>query len=555
MALEILTVDQMYEADRLALEHVGSSFELMRNAAEAVLTTIQPRITSNTGIVVLCGHGNNGGDGLLVAQQLIIRGYAVKILFCGSDTQWSQLEGDARLAADICLQKSNAINFLADIAPSGIGEFLQQKISQKQSDLLVIDAILGAGLSRDVGEPIKSLITILNDARSPSNAEANHNDIDRSSLNVISIDLPSGINGDTGAVNGIALQADTTVSFFRKKPAHLLQPGKDYCGELIIAGIGIPASVLSSINTDIHANTPALWTNKLAIPHSGSHKYTRGHTLVASGPRYATGAARLAAMAALRAGCGVVTLASPGDAMDINAAHCTEIMLCQIDSVASLQQQLQQKQFNALVIGPGFGVGEHCRDLALAAIEACPVVVLDADAITSFSSDAGGSPNVLFNAIANNPATVVMTPHEGEFKRLFGDTPSATDAQGKLQQTRQAARSSGAIIVYKGADTVIASPCGQCVISDNGEVWLATAGSGDVLTGTIAGFMAQRQRHYSKPDAVAGDVPDPVDSLNSVAAAVWLHSEASAILGPGMIAGDLPGVYPQLLKEIYKAEH
>ena len=539
MQLEILTVQQMYEADRLAISNVGSSYKLMQNAVTTLLDSLQSMVNSSTGILILCGRGNNGGDGLLLAAQLDARGYAVEVLFCGSDLQWSKITGDAELARNAWLQQNNSISFLADIASDGINNFLQQFISDYPSGVFVIDAIFGAGLSRNIEEPVFSLIKCLNEIRGKS-ADGKKRD---SSFTVASIDLPSGINGNTGNICGIAMYADLTISFFRKKPAHILQPGKNHCGKTVITDIGIPDSVLAILQPDTISNAPELWKQDLVFPDAHTHKYTRGHTLVVSGPKYATGAARLAAMAALRAGAGVVTIASAADAMAINAAHCTEIMLCQIDGTSSLMQALTEKRVNSIVIGPGFGVGQYCRDLTLVAIQHCPVVVLDADAITSFSSKAGGNPEILFNAIASSQATVVLTPHEGEFQRLFGHHGQTSDSNGKLQVARESASTSGAIVVYKGADTVIASPCGRCVISDNGAPWLATAGSGDILAGTVAGLLGQKIQHQLKHG----------NSLNTVAAAVWLHSEASAVLGPGMIAGDLPLVYPQLLKAVYES--
>lgn len=363
MELEILNIQQMYEADRLALNYVSSSYKLMQNAADAVVATIQPAINNNTGILILCGHGNNGGDGLLVAAQLEVRGFATRVLFCGSESQWLQLGGDARLAADTYLQQSAGISFLNDVDRFRLNDFFDKNGSEQLTSLLVVDAIFGAGLSRDVVEPVRSLIFSLNQRRNQSGLDPNNSNQEGLPLTVVSIDLPSGINGDTGAIHGIALQADITVSFFRKKPAHFLQPGKDYCGDLVIADIGIPASVLSDIKTDTHANTPALWLNELVFPHATSHKYTCDHTLIASGPRYKTGAARLAASAALRAGSGALTLASPSDAMDINAAHCTEVMLCEVESAEAFSQLIQEKRISSAVIGPGFG--QPCAGLAL----------------------------------------------------------------------------------------------------------------------------------------------------------------------------------------------
>jgi ADP-dependent NAD(P)H-hydrate dehydratase / NAD(P)H-hydrate epimerase len=348
---------------------------------------------------------------------------------------------------------------------------------------------------------------------------------------VIAVDLPSGINGTTGAVLGGAVKASRTVTFFRKKPGHLLLPGRSQCGPVEVAQIGIPADVLAIVRPPTSENGPALWGDKFPIPAAQGHKYSRGHAVVVSGGRAHTWAARLAAMAALRGGAGLVTLATPREALDINAAASVAVMVRPIDVAAEFEAMLADPRFNAVAIGPGAGVGEHTREMALTALAGPRSVVLDADALTSFADHAEG----LFAALGKN-RNAVLTPHSGEFHRLFDKSlendPAA--AASKLAAARAAAAIAGAVVVYKGADTVIAAPDGRAAINANAPPWLATAGTGDVLAGLITGLLAQG-----------------MPSFKAAAAAVWIHGEAAAAAGPGMISEDLAPRFGEVYRRLF----
>jgi hydroxyethylthiazole kinase-like uncharacterized protein yjeF len=375
------------------------------------------------------------------------------------------------------------------------------------SAALIVDALFGAGLARPLSGAAKALVEAVNAAP----------------RRVLAVDLPSGIDGRTGEVRGAAIRAARTVTFFRMKPGHLLMPGRRHCGAVELADIGIAAAVLDEIAPRTFRNLPALWLDDWPTPDAEAHKYRRGHVVVVSGGVASTGAARLAAAGALRAGAGAVTVASPSDALIVNAAHLTAIMVRRCDGRDDLLALLAARVPAAALLGPGNGVGDATRKNVEAALSSQAALVLDADAITSFAQ----SPTELFSSIRARESPVVMTPHEGEFARLFAASGS------KLERARAAAAESGAVVLLKGADTIIAAPDGRAAINDNAPQWLATAGSGDVLAGVVAALLAQKMPPFE-----------------AAAASVWLHGEAGRLLGRGLIAEDLPAALPAILKRV-----
>jgi ADP-dependent NAD(P)H-hydrate dehydratase / NAD(P)H-hydrate epimerase len=358
---------------------------------------------------------------------------------------------------------------------------------------LIIDALYGAGLNRDFS---KTLADKINNANVP----------------IISIDVPSGLDGLTGRPRGASVKADLTITFFRKKPAHVLLPGRALCGEIVVADIGIPDSVLTKIAPQLAENTkPQL--PKFALD---THKYKRGHAIVISGGKLNTGASRLAAQAALKIGAGLVTLVGHADALAVHANHLTSVMLAEIGSPKALGDYLLDARKNVVCIGPAAGVGEPTRRNVKAILTHQAAAVLDADALTSCAQ----KPAELFDWVHKNPnRSVIMTPHEGEFSRLFNGL--IDDAGSKVERTRQAAKISGAIIILKGADTVIAHPDGRAVVNTNAPPSLATAGSGDVLAGILTGLLAQG-----------------MDPFKAACAAVWLHGETANTFGANTFTAD-----------------
>jgi NAD(P)H-hydrate epimerase len=366
---------------------------------------------------------------------------------------------------------------------------------------------------------------------------------------VLSVDVPSGLDGTTGLAHGAVVQATRTVTFFRLKPGHLLLPGRMLCGTVEVADIGIPASVLAAIAPTTFSNLPALWLPQVPRPRVDAHKYARGHAVVVSGPPDATGAARLGARGALRIGAGLVTLVGTAPATAINATHSTAVMVKAVASDTALAEFLADRRRNAVLIGPGAGVGAATAASVLVVLASPAAAVLDADALTSFAPGAaeepvravgfgfvvrgaepGPSVDGLFAAVKARQAPVVLTPHEGEFKRLFGATG---EGESKLSRARQAAALSGAVVILKGADTVIASPDGRAAINGNAPPWLATAGSGDVLAGFVTGLLAQA-----------------MPAFEAASAAVWLHGACGAQCGRGLIAEDLPEALPRVLSDL-----
>ncbi|MGY4419222.1 hydroxyethylthiazole kinase-like uncharacterized protein yjeF [Bradyrhizobium sp. JR6.1] len=492
--MDVLTTTEMERADRLTIAAGTPGFALMMSAGQAVAEAAMDLVEQGP-IVVVAGRGNNGGDGFVAAAELAARGREVSvILLCERDS----LRGDAALAAKGWKYPVLPFN------PQALGK-----------PALIIDALFGAGLNRPVkGDPLE-MIAAINANGTP----------------VLAVDLPSGINGTSGAVMGAAVQATETVTFFRKKPAHLLLPGRMYSGRVRVADIGIAAQVLDEIKPLTAENLPQAWRWSFPVPRIDGHKYARGHAVVVSGDIASTGAARLAARAALRAGAGLVTLASPRDALAVNAAALTAVMVRAVDNPIQFAELLDDKRLNACVIGPGAGVSARTRDFVHTALSAQRHLVLDADALTSFA----GSPDRLFEAIkASDGLGVVLTPHEGEFPRLFSDISNKHPGRSKLERVRAAAERSGAVVLLKGADTVIASPDGRATIAANAPPWLATAGAGDVLAGIIAGFLAQG-----------------VAAFEAASIGVWLHGEGASEAGPGLIAEDLTEVLPAVFRRLY----
>ena len=481
MSAELLTVGEMARADALAIAGGTPGIELMEAAGRAVADRICVRWASRP-TIVLCGPGNNGGDGFVIARLLEGRGWPVRVALLGGR---DRLTGDAAV---------NAGRWTGPVEPMSAGAVADAE--------LVVDAIFGAGLMREIDGAARAAIEAVGERL------------------CVAVDMPSGVDGNTGAILGAAPRAAITVTFFRRKPAHLLVPGRFSMGELHVADIGIPDTVLDEIRPAGFANEPDLWSGALRWPQPGDHKYSRGHAVVAGGGEM-TGAARLAARAAMRIGAGMVSVLCPPAAWAVYAAGLVGPLAVPAGEPETFADYLADPRRRAALVGPGAGVTEDTRERALRALATGKPVVLDADALTVFAED----PDTLFAAIGGTPA--ILTPHEGEFARLFaseGDKPS---------RARHAASRSGATVLLKGADTVIAAPDGRIAINANAPPDLATAGAGDVLAGLALGLLAQG-----------------LPPFEAASAAAWIHGEAATAFGPGLIAEDLPDLVPPVLRQL-----
>lgn len=480
---ELLDIQKMGDAEQMAMATGISGVTLMENAGHAVAEQIK-KLWPQRPVSVLCGPGNNGGDGFVVARLLAAAGWPVRVgLLCTQD----KLQGEALHHAK--LWQGN-IEPLSVALLEGAG--------------LIVDALFGSGLTRVIDGNAAKVLSAIQEYGIP----------------VVAVDVPSGVMGDTGVSLG-AITANITVTFFRKKPAHLLMPGRSLCGEVIVADIGIPSSALNSIKTDVFENSPQLWGGYLPEPNAKANKYTRGHALVYGGYPM-TGAARLAAHASARAGAGLTSIACPENALPVYAASLASIIVKPLATADDFSALLADKRLSAALIGPGAGLSKNIRQFITILLASGLPVVLDADAITAFK----GEPEKLKQAIIH---PCVMTPHEGEFAGIFNFTGD------KLTRARSAAQYTGAIIILKGYDTVITSPDGRAIINSNAPATLATAGSGDVLSGIILGLLAQKMEPFL-----------------AAAAAVWLHAEAANEFGPGLIADDIADMLPRVFRKLSK---
>lgn len=479
---QILTVAQMRAADAAAIASGTPATTLMERAGRGAAEAIRAR-WSRRPVAVWCGPGDNGGDGYVIARWLRRRGWPVRV------------EALAPPATASC--RWAAERWRGEIHP------LDGGVTPAE---LYVDALFGAGLSRPLEGQAAALARAAADLSSP----------------IVAVDVPSGLDGDTGRpLGGEALAAALTVTFHRRKPAHVLSHGRAACGRVEVVDIGLAEPG----EGDFFENDPTLWGARFPWPSNETHKHARGRLVVVGGEAWSTGAARLSARAGLRVGAGVVTLLSPPGALAVNAAHLEAIMLAPFETDEDLAKRAANAA--AAVIGPAAGVGEATiRNLtALAGTGAA--LVVDADALTSFAH----APDALFARLDRDD---VLTPHAGEFERLFPGLLNS--APERIAAARAAARQAGAIVLLKGADTVIAAPDGRAAVNLNGSPWLATAGSGDVLAGFIAGLAAQG-----------------MDGFDAACAGAWLHAECAGLHGPGLIAEDLPGLAPTVLRRLWQA--
>ncbi|WP_434286706.1 NAD(P)H-hydrate dehydratase [Celeribacter sp. SCSIO 80788] len=523
---ELLTSAQMRAVEKAAIDSGEvTGLELMERAGAGVVAAVfeeWPELAlSSYKAVVLCGPGNNGGDGFVIARLLKQRGWEVEVFLYGDP---DKLPPDAKVNYERWGE-------LGEVLP-----FTSYSERKTWACSLVVDALFGTGLTRAAPE-LGELFWNMEDMVDCFAVEPNH-PLGRPAI--VAVDIPSGLCADSGRDFEIeehwwraSATAHLTVSFHRAKLGHYLGEGPQKCGKLVVVDIGLSKGSPAKLDSPVKAvgTIHNAWFDK----DGDSHKYIHGHPLILSGLSGKTGAARLSARAALRVGAGLVTLGTPHEAVTEVAAQITAIMLTEIDTPEILTRVLTDKRLNALCIGPGFGV-ERAGEFLPYALAAKRATVLDADALTALSESETGFADLHENC--------VLTPHAGEFKRLFPDLaaklaerPSKGPAYSKVDATREAAKRAGCTVLFKGPDTVIASPNGRCSINaavyDRAAPWLATAGSGDVIAGLITGLMARGLAPHHAAETAA-----------------WLHVEAARSFGPGLIAEDLPEELPKVFRAL-----
>jgi ADP-dependent NAD(P)H-hydrate dehydratase / NAD(P)H-hydrate epimerase len=467
----------------------------MENAGRGVAEEVVRRFPRGSKVLVCCGQGSNGGDGFVCARTLRERGYQVRLGLLG---KLEELQSDPK---EMARRWDELIEPLTTKSVEGAE--------------VIVDAIWGSGLKGPVNGVVAQII----------------DEVTQRHLPVVAVDIPTGIDSTHGNVHGIAFEAVSTVTFFRRKTGHILLPGKRHCGEVRVVDIGIPKTVIPDVAPQTFVNEPDFWLRYYPRLKGEGHKYDRGHAVVVSGPMESTGAARLAARTALRIGAGLVSLATSKAAFYINAAQLTSIMLAVYEGTNGLADVFQSDpRRNALLIGPGAGVSQETRDNVAAVLTSEATAIIDAEGLTAFE----GRSHELFALIQQRNAATILTPHRGEFDRLF---PELGNAESKLEQAKRAAEISGAVVVFKGPDTVVAAPDGLAAISDGAPAWLATAGTGDVLAGMICGLCAQNMSPF-----------------DAAAAGVWMHGELARAFGPGLIAEDMADMMPALLQRLNKME-
>lgn len=479
MGRPILTVEEMQAAEAAVFATGVDSFAVMLRAGEAIAEFVHAHWSEGR-IQILCGPGGNGGDGF-VAAAILSKLWRKVDVFCEVDL--SELKGDAARAAA----------FWA-------GPLKPLSEAYEAPHELVVDALYGAGLSR----PLEGHAAALAARQS----------------RVISVDVPSGLEGTSAKPLGPCFRAEATITFAALRPAHVLLPGASFCGAVITADIGVP------VQTTIQENSPQLWLGHLPQPDLGGYKHQRGHLKVVSGGVMSTGAARLVARAGLRSGAGLVTLLSPPAAIAVNASHLTAVMLDTFSDARDLTQAVSKA--NVAVIGPGAGVTPATRANVETLLKTDARIVLDADALTVFE----GQAEMLFSRLRTDD---IMTPHTGEFRRLFGVLLETS--VNKIEAVKFAAQRAGCVVLLKGADTLIAHPDGRAIINTHASRWLATAGSGDVLAGVIAGQMAQG-----------------VNTFTAAGIGAWVHGEAGRRIGAGLIAEDLDAQLPEIMTLLYNLQ-
>ncbi len=476
----ILSLAEMADADAAAVKSGVPTRILMQRAGEAVARAVIGRFKP-VSTVVLCGPGDNGGDGYVAAKALKEAGWPdVTVATLGASR--------AGAAAQAAAEWTGTTTPLSSDSARGAG--------------VVIDALFGAGLTRALDPLAESALSAV-------------------TAPIVAVDLPSGLQGDTARPLGQVRRAALTVTFHARKLAHVLEPGRSLCGEVLVADIGLAPP---DAPPKLVLNLPFNWAAAIPWPDVEAHKHRRGKLGVVGGRIASTGAARLAARAGLRAGAGLCTVLTQPGTLAINASALEAVMVRPFEDAFELEQI--GEDYDAVIIGPGAGVDAETMANLEALARTGAALVVDADALTVFRGD----PDTLYNLLDRDD---VLTPHLGEFERIFPGLLAS--APQRVAAARRAAELTGAVVLLKGPDTVIAAPDGRAAVNNNAPPFLATAGAGDVLAGLVGGLIAQG-----------------MESFEAACAAAWIHGEAAAGFGPGLISEDLPDRIPPVLSRLWR---
>ncbi|HEX3126103.1 MAG TPA: NAD(P)H-hydrate dehydratase [Thermoanaerobaculia bacterium] len=517
--MRILSAESMREVDRTAIEDLGiPSMVLMENAAIGVVDAIGDIHEEAESAVIFCGPGNNGGDGLAIARHLAVRGYEVRVFLMTARPDRG-LRGDAEVQLGICRRQGLNIH---DVVSEG--DLLEALEYARESDVIV-DALFGTGLSRPLEGLFAELVEELNDLDVP----------------IVAVDLPSGLNGSRSTPLGIHVQADLTVTFAAPKMAHVFPPASEAVGELVVADLGIPPELVDEVEEEggaLYLLRREELVDLLPPREPGTHKGDYGHALIVAGSPGKGGAAILAARAAVRAGAGLVTAAVPEPVLNVVDLGSIESMTLGLPSRDSGQLSARAADRvlaaaegkSVLALGPGLGQEEETAEtIRRIVLETTLPLVLDADGVNAFAGRAGD--------LRERASETVLTPHPGELGRLLGISTAEVQAD-RLGAVRRAAAETGAVVVLKGYRTLVATPEGEINVNPTGNPGMASGGTGDVLTGLIAGLIAQG-----------------LEVLDAALLGVYLHGLAGDLAAVeagevGMNAGDLIGFLPAAFQEL-----
>ena len=472
-----------------------SSYSLMQSAGEKCADYISLNISKNKELLVVCGPGNNGGDGFVIGNSLITKGHKVKIFLI------------------LPLKNKKNDNYKAfkrlDCEVFNLKDLLKEL--KKKTKPIIVDCIFGTGLNKNLSSSIKDIVRTINKKKTFT----------------ISIDMPTGISSDNGQAMGEAIKANLTLALHCKKIGHVLFPGVYFSGVIKVLDIGIRRSLNKIIDNRIKENNPNLWINKkFPWKKYNSHKYSRGRVYIYGSLKNYIGASLLSSSAAIRCGTGSVTIISNKDTIDKYNQKFFSLLKVEINSDEELKNFLNSSSITSFLIGPGAGVNQQTIDNVKLISKFVSSVVIDADAITSFTKNS----KELFSILDKNK---IITPHEGEFNRIFSDLKNV---KNKIEKSIKAAKKANCVLVFKGPDTIIASPDGEICINTISTEELAVIGSGDVLSGIIASLIGKNK----------------MSAFDGACAGVWLHSYAARMIKKGLIAEDIIKNLPKALVYLAK---